>query len=553
MARPFINKLGPELEQIFNESGNDPEILKALYEELDHRTKSKMGKLKDRVQEQILATSVNKTKPVTNKNEDTIPLIQASAGNIISGGRRKKQENGYKDPYEEMNRVPPGVARIRPSGNLTGVPSKFQFDLKSDVQLGLNESATLLVRYEAGLKALIIEMRKKGAGAQQVSLENGVKIKVDGHDVGYQFPFDGEVDLFEGAKVDAIIGVTRAEGQIAAVFGKKLILGLQDDFGPHISHCVLKVDNTAMLEALRSRLEKIGKQEESGFNETIAKAVVGNIGQDQLSGSLPEKHLEGLNAKQREAACRITTNEVFYLWGPPGTGKTETLSAVNLALFDANKKVLLCSNTNQAVDQVLLKLCKKFGKNHPALEEGKIVRVGKIVQSELEDDWSEYVTLDGIVERKSVELKKQKEQLESELDRINQQAETTLKIFRRFKHLDQLESQQEDLNRQTNNLNQQVKNSEKQKVSAVSKHSNLRAELEKVRKKGILNFFSRSTEVVEKDIDSIRSELKIIEATIAEYRQKIHAFRPQNEALKGQVDQLSAALSKHDQIGRAHV
>ena len=79
---------------------------------------------------------------------------------------------------------------------------------------------------------------------------------------------------------------------------------------------------------------------------------------------LPESQVRGLNAKQRETACKITTNEVFYIWGPPGTGKTKTLSTVNIALFEDKKKVLLCSNTNQAVDQVLLNLCKTFGNSH---------------------------------------------------------------------------------------------------------------------------------------------------------------------------------------------
>ena len=558
MARPFLNKTGVELESIFNKAKNEPDILNVLYEELGHRTKSKMSKLRRRVKQQLECINPpspppSREQPIQHTPKETPSM--SGAGPIRSDnlteppsaeGRCKKQSNSYSDPFDEMNQKSSGVSRIRPSGNLTGVPSKFHFDLKSNVQLNLDESASLLTRYEAGLKALIVEMRKKGAGAKQVALENGQKIKVDGHDFGYQFPFDGEVDLFEGAKVEAFIGSSRTEGQIAAIFGKKIILGLQDDFGPHISHCILKVDNTAMLEALRSRLEKIGNKEESGFNEVLAGAVIENDGQENLPGSLVGSSLEGLNKKQREAACKITTNEIFYLWGPPGTGKTQTLSVVNLALFEAGKKILICSNTNQAVDQVLLKLCNKFGKSHPALVEGKIVRVGKINHPELEAEWSDYVTLDGIVERKSTELNKRKKRLENELEHINQQAATTLEIYRSFERLDQLESQQRDFLQQLETFSQKAKGFEGKRMSAANKLANLRAELEKVRKKGILGFFRRSVEAVENDINRIIADIKSLEEATAASKQKMNDLGPQYEALKRQIDQNRASLSKHD-------
>lgn len=555
MARPFINKTGNELESLFDQDQNDPAILQALLDELVHRTRPKMVKLRLRVERQL---DSNPVPPNNGETEERTIEQKTGLGKTspTSPGKKtnppnkdswlQKTTKSYRDPFEEMNEKASGVATIRPSGNLSGLPNKFHFDLKSDVKLGLEKSTTLLVRYEAGLKALIVEMRKKGAGAKQVALDDGKKIKVDGHDVGYQFPFDGEVELFEGARVEAFVGDTRSEGQIAAVFGKKLILGLQDDFGQKIAHCVLKVDNTAMLEALRSRLEKIANKEESGFNESLARAVVENKGDEQSSGSLVETYLDGLNDKQAEAACKISTNEIFYLWGPPGTGKTATLSAVNLALLDANKKVLLCSNTNQAVDQVLLKLCDKFGKDHPALDAGKIVRVGKINHPELEANWSEYVTLDGIVERKSTELNEQKAKLENDLEGINKRASITLEIYKKFQRLDQLSSHQHDLRQQVTGLSQQIERYTKQKNSVDSKLANLRVELDKVRNKGLFGFFRRSVEAVEGDILRAIAELKDIEGKVTETKQKMRSLAPQYDKLKGEIVLIRTSLEKHD-------
>ncbi|MFH1672749.1 MAG: ATP-binding protein [Pseudomonadota bacterium] len=556
MARPFFRYSGVELRKVFNESKNNPDKLKTLLEELCHRKKPKMVKLRQQVQERIrnLKRPAQDSPPPDSSQPEkpqagSKPKAHGPTGKSSKTTKKtgsRSQSSSYKDPFEDMNQSPKGTAIIRPSGNITDVPNKFQFNLKSDVELDLGKSANLVTRYEKGLRALIAEMRKKGAGTKKVTLENGARIKVDGHDVGYQFPYDGDADLFEGAKIQATIGSSHTDGQIAAVFGKKIILGLQDDFGPHISHCLLTVDNTAMLEALRSRLEKIGNKEVPEFNERLANAVTYNEGKEELPGTLPELQVRGLNAKQRETACKITTNEIFYIWGPPGTGKTKTLSAVNLSLFDDKKKVLLCSNTNQAVDQVLLKLCKKFGNSHIALEEGQIVRIGKISHSELENNWSQYVTLDGIVARKSATLKKQKIELEKKLEGINQQQAETLKIHNQFKDLDQLERQRNDLNIKLTGSSQEIKDAEKQKERAANKLSKLRVEKEKVEDAGLLRFLRRSIEAVENDIQNIISKLEGLNETIEKTKQKMHELAPQFEKVGVQTDRVERLLGNYD-------
>ena len=75
-----------------------------------------------------------------------------------------------------------------------------------------------------------------------------------------------------------------------------------------------------------------------------------------------------------------------------------------MRIFLQRKRSLIASNTNQAVDQVLLKLCEQLGKDHEAIQEGYILRRGKIDLKELNQEWGEYVDLDKIVARKSEAL-----------------------------------------------------------------------------------------------------------------------------------------------------
>ncbi|HEX2768984.1 MAG TPA: hypothetical protein VHN12_06835, partial [Geobacteraceae bacterium] len=140
------------------------------------------------------------------------------------------------------------------------------------------KGATIAERYEACLKALVAEMRKQKTAYKQVILEDGIRMQLDGKENGYTFPYLEDAELFEGAAVVVIISGSQSEGRIVSFLGKQIVISLKDDFGPRISVCIVKIDNTAMLEALRARLEKIIKGEAATFNAKLAEDVISNIG-----------------------------------------------------------------------------------------------------------------------------------------------------------------------------------------------------------------------------------------------------------------------------------
>ncbi|GAA6054516.1 hypothetical protein JCM3770_005824 [Rhodotorula araucariae] len=66
---------------------------------------------------------------------------------------------------------------------------------------------------------------------------------------------------------------------------------------------------------------------------------------------------ESLNASQREAVdFALSSEEVALIWGPPGTGKTQTLVEVIRQLVRADQRVLVCGASNLAVDNLLARL-----------------------------------------------------------------------------------------------------------------------------------------------------------------------------------------------------
>ena len=427
LSRPYFKYTGDQIRQVFEDNQNNLEVLKQVFAELQHRTTPKMKVLRSKVEERIetLAGCSRNTKTETSlknnspKYESHLSQASKQEQKTLFGNDNKTQrvtgkatrsatakaeaeDNSNNKKAKEEPIREPRMGKMRKPGKLDGVPTKRQFDLKDDVKLEFRKDAPLVERYEAGVKALVAEMRRKKTAFKQIVLENGVRVKLDGKENGYQFPYNEDAELFEGAAVIAVVSGTQSEGRIVAFLGNQIVISLQDDFGPRIAACIVRIDNTAMLEALRNRLEKIAKKEVTTFNAKLAESVVFNTGDELAPAFVPAEFVDGLNAYQKEAIAKILSNEIFYLWGPPGTGKTETLSALCLALIQGSKRIFLCSNTNKAVDQVLLKICKRFGKQHPAFEEGQIIRVGKIADSELEQGWAEQITVDGIVERKKI-------------------------------------------------------------------------------------------------------------------------------------------------------
>ena len=125
-----------------------------------------------------------------------------------------------------------------------------------------------------------------------------------------------------------------------------------------------------------------------------------------------------LTEAQIAALQKALSASISYIWGPPGTGKTFVLAEVVRSAFTENQRVLICSNTNRAVDQVLFKVCESLGKQHVAMEEGRIVRLGQVADSKLKSKYGDYVTVDGIVERRSANLKTRQRRAQEEIERI---------------------------------------------------------------------------------------------------------------------------------------
>lgn len=370
-----------------------------------------------------------------------------------------------------------------------------------------------------------------------LTVTDGRRITIDLGGYGYQFVFDGDESLFEGAAIVAEIAGQAFEGQIASVAENRITLSLRQDLGPEINFCLLRIDNTAMIEALRKRLEEISKGEVTNFKSEMAAAVIINDGEEKPAAVLEPTQVHNLRPLQAEAAAKALSNEVSYLWGPPGTGKTFTLSRISDLLFAAGKRTLICSNTNQAVDQVLYALCEALTPQHPAMDAGQIVRVGKIAFEELIRKYHAFVTLEGITERKSADLKPRKELLEAEVERITTAVARSQLIIEDFQRLDAVARELDLVTRELNDLYAR-KTAQEAEIAALQRSvQEFRGQLKAYEEAWALRRpFMRQP-------DAIRADIRGAEANINQKTAALTAVDGQIAAIQARAPELERAVA----------
>ncbi len=292
--------------------------------------------------------------------------------------------------------------------------------------------------------------------------------------------------------------------------------------------------------------QKAGKP--VGMNHDLADGVL--WGDNPTTYKYPKcSNLAGLNEEQASFVNCALKYSYSYLWGPPGTGKTQALGALISEFFKHQERSLICSTTNQAVDQVLLKLCRTLKKARRIgdLEAGKIVRVGRIQQSELMEEFSGYITVDGIANRRSSELTQELKKCEAELAK---EEEAYLKFehtIQSYEHLQGLEqdfiSDKKEFDRNFNRAK------ELQQDIETSQHraDELQLEIENYSSKGL---FGR---MVSKNPENIGAEKRQLEGANLGKLTVLNELKPlvlkQKESLESQkreIDRIKKQLGGHD-------
>ncbi|KAK6774713.1 hypothetical protein RDI58_029952 [Solanum bulbocastanum] len=149
----------------------------------------------------------------------------------------------------------------------------------------------------------------------------------------------------------------------------------------YIVYLVNVIPSKRVWRALRMRknlnlIEKVLCSENEKQDEDKCDVCSASIN-DGPTGEVVNDLLSKLNDSQAEAVLTSLDSlkcchkpSVELIWGPPGTGKTKTMSVMLFILLKMNYRTLTCAPTNVAITQVALRLVKLISEsfNNPSAE-----------------------------------------------------------------------------------------------------------------------------------------------------------------------------------------
>lgn len=156
---------------------------------------------------------------------------------------------------------------------------------------------------------------------------------------------------------------------------KKVQLEFPENKGPKIDQVYLEWENDYVLKKMQEHLFTL--QEKSKEIPQL-KPLLKPEKNFKESTESPKPVFDDLrNPSQRQAIEKSLKNNILYVWGPPGTGKTATLGFIIANLLKEGKRVLFVSNTNRAVDVGLLSVIDALYEIDPGFNLQNTTRFGE--------------------------------------------------------------------------------------------------------------------------------------------------------------------------------
>lgn len=160
---------------------------------------------------------------------------------------------------------------------------------------------------------------------------------------------------------------------------KKVVLHFPHNFGANLAKVHVEWENDFVIRKLRNELEKLLDSDQKDAREQMG----------QLFYPDPRKHHQDdedtrilddsrRNEAQHESLVKCLQNEVLYVWGPPGTGKTSTLGFMIANYLVKGERVLFAANTNRAVDVGLLSALQALTSVEKEHLEKEVTRFGEM-------------------------------------------------------------------------------------------------------------------------------------------------------------------------------
>ena len=242
----------------------------------------------------------------------------------------------------------------------TSISSNRRQEKDKSVQIKPFASVTDFCQaYRMALSAEISFIRM--TGGKHILLQEGKRIGRDNGQFVYLLESEDELNYPEGTPVTIWKGQSQISGKILNCEAFSVYLISELDLGAEVEMLNISAEACYLLQSVSERLMDLSLEPSE-------------IAQDLICNGLKEIDYRNSDiAKGQETAVRMSLEQpITFVWGPPGTGKTQTLAKIAWAHIDKGERVLMLSYSNVSVDGAILRVTSLKNDVFP----GQLVRYG---------------------------------------------------------------------------------------------------------------------------------------------------------------------------------
>lgn len=287
------------------------------------------------------------------------------------------------------------------------------------------------------LEANIEYLRQEGSS--QLRVKNGRFLNNVGDVYIYEFILEFFQNIEPDTDVEVRVKGESAAGRVIAIDEKNIQVELDKNIGANIPEARLIISSYYLLQLLFEKLKRVdnGELKLTDLAEKTFKLKPAEV--SKVDYKIPPSQTELPNSSQEEAIKLALGSEVSFIWGPPGTGKTQTIARIIEGFLSEKLSVLLIAHTNVATDGALLNVVRHL-ENTDDYREGKFLREGAIQKPELKS--YEMVIPSVVLEKKGLPIKKEIEALTIKIDEISLVASKSEAILNDFQRIENLRKEE---------------------------------------------------------------------------------------------------------------
>lgn len=400
------------------------------------------------------------------------------------------------------------------------------------------DSSELITEFISALESEIEAIKKRGAS--DVIIRHGTFQGKSAGQFKYHFRLGVLATIPEDSMVEIVIGKDRLKGYVLGCDGLDIFIAVDEFIGEDVVEAKLHSAPYYLLELLKKALSDVKsgglkvntETAEKLFNKRQSVTGLAEIPGLTTLGYYP-------NERQKKAISSALGNDITFIWGPPGTGKTVTLARIVESFVKKGLRTLVVSHTNIAIDKALLDIidCVKV---MPEYSDGKFIRYGMPQDPKLSA--IEEVNIEKIREKKTKPLLEEHDALTKERNTKQKHLDETNELLRDFNTKMLIERKRDLLSDNLRELRKKKQELENNIVITRDKLAKIEGDIGKYQTYGaVRKFFTNFTG---QDITTLTRNKSIAKTQLENYQKASSEIPMQIHELESSLDTVEPELKK---------